>query len=137
LGIASGKPTTGDYANLGLSLFPYARNINNTVRQVSSEGVGSLRVSVYRVYGGGSSMYGRSYSLINPRYVPYYRNFAGLPSVNSGEYLLRGSLQFKDINVGRLFAAPLEGNTGGLPFELYQKYDQLQNPVNLIINKKF
>jgi hypothetical protein len=29
------------------------------------------------------------------------------------------------------FAAPLNGNTEGLPLELYQSFDQLINPVNV------
>ena len=99
--------------------------------------VGSLKIPIYRVYGGGASMYGKSYSLINPKYVPFYRNFAGLPNVNSGQYLLKGSIPLRDIKVGRWFAAPLDGNTGGLPFEFYQNYNQLINPVNLIIKKIF
>jgi len=56
--------------------------------------LGSLKLPVYRVYGGGSSMYGKSYSIINPKYVPFYRNFAGLPNANSGQYLLRGYIPF-------------------------------------------
>jgi hypothetical protein len=82
-------------------------------------------------------MYGKSYSLINPKYVPYYRNFAGLPDVNSGHYLLKGYIPFRDIKVGRWFEASLDGNTGGLPIELYQSYDQLINPVNVILKKRF
>ena len=82
-------------------------------------------------------MYGKSYSLVNPQYVPFYRNFAGLPNVNSGQYLLKGSIPVRDIKIGRWFAKHLNGNTGGLPFELYQKYDQLINPVNVIIKKPF
>jgi RHS repeat-associated protein len=101
------------------------------------KGIGNIRVPVYRVYGGGSSMYGKSYSLINPKFVPNYRNFAGLPNVNTGQYLLRGKLPLKDINVGRWFAAPLDGRTGGLPLELYQNFNQLSKPVNIILKKPF
>ena len=82
-------------------------------------------------------MYGKSYSLINPEYVPFYRNFAGLPEVNSGQYLLKGSIPFGDVKMGRWISAPLNGNTGGLPFELYQNYNQLINPFNVIIKKPF
>ena len=98
---------------------------------------GSIKIPIYRVYGEGASMYGKSYSLINPKYVPFYRNFAGLPNINSGQFLLKGSIPLRDVNVGRWFAAPLNGNTGGLPFELYQNYNQLINPVNIMIKKKF
>ncbi len=110
---------------------------SKTVGSVIKSGLGDLKIPIYRVYGEGASMYGKSYSLINPKYVPFYRNFAGLPEVNSGQYLLKGSIPLRDINVGRWFAAPLDGNTGGLPFELYQSFDQLINPVNVIIKKPF
>jgi RHS repeat-associated protein len=90
--------------------------------------IGSLEVSVFRVYGGNSSMFGKSYSLINPEYIPYYRNFAGLPEGNTAEFLLKGTVPLRDVNIGRWFAAPLDGNSGGLPFELYQNYNQLNNP---------
>jgi RHS repeat-associated protein len=99
--------------------------------------VGNLKIPIYRVYGGGSSMYGKSYSIINPRYVPNYRKFAGLPNVNSGEYLLRGKIPLKDLRIGRWFAAPLDGNMGGLPIELYQNFNQLSNPANILIKKPF
>jgi hypothetical protein len=98
---------------------------------------GSLKIPIYRVYGEGASMYGKSYSLINPKYVPFYRNFAGLPNKNSGQYLLKGSIPLRDIKVGRWFAAPLDGDKGGLPFELYQNYNQLINPANVILKKPF
>ncbi len=100
-------------------------------------GIGNLKIPIFRVYGEGASMYGKSYSLINPQYVPFYRNFAGLPEVNTGQYLLKGYIPLKDINIGRWFAAPLNGNIGGLPFELYQNIDQLTNPSNVLIKNPF
>lgn len=99
--------------------------------------IGNMKVPVYRVFGGRSSMQGQSYSLINPKYVPFYRNFAGLPAGNSGEFIIRGLVPLKQIRVGRLFAKRLDGNTGGLPFELYQSVDQLIKPVITILNKPY
>ena len=99
--------------------------------------LGNIRIPVYRVYGGGSSIYGRSYTIFNPQYVPYYRNFAGLPPVNSGERLLMGYLRIKDLKLGRLFAEPLKPNTGGLPFEFYQNINQLTRPSNVLIKRPF
>ncbi|WP_437922105.1 DUF6443 domain-containing protein [Sphingobacterium sp. LRF_L2] len=116
------------YAPLGI----YSSAASNLVR-----GVSGFEIAVYRVYGDGASMYGKSYSLINPLYVPNYRNFAGLPNVNSGEFLLKGYIPLKDIKIGRLFAAPLDGKIGGLPLELYQNYKQLRRPSNVILNRKF
>lgn len=104
---------------------------------VAAKGIGNLKVPIYRVYGGCSSMYGKSYSLINPKFVPNYRNFAGLPNANTGQYLLRGNIPLKDIRVGRWFASPLDGRTGGLPLELYQNFNQLSNPANIILKKPF
>jgi hypothetical protein len=46
-------------------------------------------------------------------------------------------IQLRKIKIGRWFAAPLNGNTGGLPFELYQNYNQLSNPANIILKKPF
>ncbi len=132
----------GNYLNAGIQFvtcaaevftFGNASELNSGAKTV----VGSLKTPVYRVYGGGSSMYGKSYSLINPKYVPFYRNFAGLPEVNSGQYLLKGSIPLRDIYVGRWFAAPVKGKTGGLPFELYQSFDQLMYPANVLIKKPF
>jgi hypothetical protein len=105
--------------------------------ELAAKWAGSLKVPINRVYGEGAYMYGKSFSLINPQYVPFYRNFAGLPNLNSGQYLLKGSIPLRDLKVGRWLAAPLDGNTGGLPFELYQNYNQLLNPVNIILKKPF
>ena len=68
---------------------------------------------VYRVWGGGSRPNGHFYSPHDPRLTPGYRNIAGLPPQNSGEFL----------NIGRVVngeglsfgpAAPIGGNVGGL-----------------------
>ena len=105
--------------------------------QVIGKLASKINIPVYRVYGEGASMYGKSYSLINPEYVPFYRNFAGLPEANSGQYLLKGYVPLNEINVGRWFAAPLNGNTGGLPFELYLDFNKLSTPSNVLIKKSF
>ena len=112
-------------------------SLTKTGAALAAERMGALEIPIYRVYGEGASMYGRSYSLINPKYVPFYRNFAGLPNVNSGQYLLKGYIEAREIQIGRWFAAPLDGNTGGLPFELYQNYNQLINPVDIPLKRSF
>lgn len=97
--IASTVEGVGTIKNIGKFAFKKAFQ--------SGGSVGSLKIPIYRVYGEGASMYGKSYSLINPKYVPFYRNFAGLPNLNSGQYLLKGSIPLREIKVGRWFAAPL------------------------------
>jgi len=117
----------------------------NTVLQVGlaaaglrvAKGVGNISVPVYRVYGGISKISGKSYTLFNPKYVPFYRNFAGLPTGNTGQFLLKGYVPIRDLTIGRLFAAPMDGNTGGLPIELYQNYSQLTSPSNVILSNPF
>jgi RHS repeat-associated protein len=130
-----------DFAEAGdgisLSLVTYGAGRGVGAFSGLSKSIGSIKIPVYRVYGRGASMYGKSYSLINPKYVPNYRNFAGLPKVNSGQYLLKGHIPLRDIRIGRWFASPLNGNTGGLPFELYLNYNHLVNKRLLIINKPF
>lgn len=125
----------GDGIALSLASYGVGRGVGAFSRL--SKSIGSIKIPVYRVDGGGASMYGRSYSLINPKYVPNYRNFAGLQKVNSGKYLLKAHIPLRNIRVGRWFASPLNGNTGGLPFEFYLNYTQLINKRHLIINKPF
>ena len=112
-------------------------SLTKTGAALAAERIGALEIPIYRVYGEGASMYGRSYSLINPNYIPFYRNFAGLPNVNSGQYLLKGYIEAREIQIGRWFAALLDGNTDGLPFELYQNYNQLINLVNIPLKRFF
>ncbi len=71
-------------------------------------------ITVYRVYGGISGPLGRSWSPIDPRSIPNYREAAGLPALNTGRFLSVGQVvSFKDIMVRP--AQPLHGNHGGLP----------------------
>ena len=70
-------------------------------------------LTVYRVWGGESGPFGKSWTAIDPRLVPAYRDAAGLPVQNTGRYLTEGTLM--DLNVLFKSADPLHGNTGGLP----------------------
>jgi len=45
--------------------------------------VGKFSVPIFRLYGGATSRVGNYYSFVNPRYIPYYSKFAGLPANNS------------------------------------------------------
>ena len=70
------------------------------------------------MYGGGAGRFGNYWSPINPKlYRSTYRNFAGLPTNNSGAFLLRGKVRLGDIN-GFGLAKPLDGNFGRLVPEL-------------------
>ena len=120
----NGTPTTTDEGVMSFGTLP----LTFFGGEGTANMIGNLKIPIYRVYGGGSSMYGKSYTVFNPKYVPFYRNLAGLPKVNTGEFMLKGKIPIKDLRIGRWFAAPLDGNYGGLPLEFYQNYNQLSNP---------
>ena len=68
---------------------------------------------VYRVYGGKAVQMGRYWTPIDPRSVVNYRNAAGLPNDNTGEFLVEGLLHsVKNITVDA--AAPIGSTAGGL-----------------------
>jgi len=75
----------------------------------------SSRISapVYRVWGGAAGPWGRSWTPVDPRTDPQnFRERAGLPDVNTGEYLTVGTLYIKTDVVVRP-ALPMPPGTGG------------------------
>ncbi len=68
---------------------------------------------VYRVWGGGSRMDSDYWTPIDPRTVPNYRDAAGLPDWNTGEYLVEGDVRTSNIREITV-AKPLHGNQGGI-----------------------
>jgi len=82
---------------------------------------GQIEIPVYRVFGGGSRVYGESWTFINPKlYGMFYRNLAGLPKWNSGAFLVKGTVKLSEINSFRM-ARPLHGNIGLFTPELIIK----------------
>lgn len=71
-------------------------------------------VDLYRVYGGEAKAEGWSWTTVNPNTVGNYRDAAGLPNVNTGQFVLEGTAKKSDIMKTRS-ALPLDGNKGGLP----------------------
>ncbi len=69
--------------------------------------------TVYRVYGDGAKALGKSWTPVNPNSVSNFRNAAGLPDVNSGRFVIEGTVNQSDIILKRN-ALPLNGNQGGL-----------------------
>ena len=80
--------------------------------------------NVYRVFGGESKQAGFSWTPINPRTVPNYRDAAGLPPGNTGEFLVEGMVKRSNILHIRP-ARPLPPNRGGLT-------EYIINPANVI-----
>ena len=71
-------------------------------------------ITVYRVFGGESPGLGKSWTPINPGSVTNYRNLAGLPNVNTGRFVIQGTVKESNILLKRS-ALRADGNIGGLP----------------------
>lgn len=70
---------------------------------------------VWRVFGGKARPHGQSWTTVNPRTVPGYRNAAGLPNVNKGTQVVEGILDdITNVTLRPGGAASLDGNAGGL-----------------------
>ena len=81
---------------------------------------------VYRVWGGlFAPPNGRYWSLQDPRTVPDYRNAAGLPAQNTGEFLTTGLLIDSKGTVVQP-AQPLHGNDGGGIMEIFVPSPEVQ-----------
>jgi hypothetical protein len=70
-------------------------------------------VNVFRVYGGKAKPGGFSWTPVNPNSVGNFRNAAGLPNVNTGRFVIEGTVKRSSIIKSRS-ALPLDGNKGGL-----------------------
>lgn len=77
-------------------------------------------VDVYRAFGGDARAQGFSWTTVDPKSIPNFRDAAGLPSSgasgakNTADFLLQGRANVNDIIKTRP-ALPLDGNKGGLP----------------------
>ena len=70
--------------------------------------------TVFRVWGGESGPYGKSWTPVNPDAVPGFADAAGLPKGNTGTQMTTGTLT-DTTGVQTRQALPLNGNKGGLP----------------------
>jgi hypothetical protein len=89
--------------------------------------------TVFRVWGDGAKPWGGSWTPVDPRTLPNYRNAAGLPNQNSGRFLSEGILR-STTGVTAREALPLHGGAGGLrEMEIphAQQQIQLQNVQGL------
>jgi hypothetical protein len=80
-------------------------------------------VPVFRVFGGQSQQAGFSWTPVDPRTVPNFRDAAGLPPENTGEFLVEGVVRPSDILIVRP-ARPIPPNRGGLT-------EYVINPANV------
>lgn len=73
---------------------------------------------LYRIWGGGSKIYGASWTPVNPLALRMagvnVRDFAGLPNENLGNHLIMAQLINPAAVVRIRYAMPLDGNRGGL-----------------------
>jgi RHS repeat-associated protein len=87
-------------------------NRNDVLARVTAA-VATGSMNVYRVWGGLSGPWGMSWTNVDPRTIPDYRNVAGLPDQNTGQFLSEGVLT-DPAGVTVKLADPLHGNIGGL-----------------------
>lgn len=103
IGVLGIIPGAGKGASLGLKAG------DNLIGAAVTEGT-----KVFRVWGDEAGAMGRSWTTVDPRTVPNYRDAAGLPAQNSGRFISEGVLQNTQ-GVTTRGALPLHGNAGGLP----------------------
>ena len=70
--------------------------------------------TVYRVWGGGAGPWGQSWTTVNPSTVSNFRSAAGLPSANSGQFVMEGILKSTEGVTVQIAPPLLSGQTGGL-----------------------
>ena len=68
---------------------------------------------VFRVFGENNNPLGQSWTRVDPSTVSDYRNLAGLPDVNTGRFVIEGTITDTTGIMARS-ALPLDGNIGGL-----------------------
>ena len=85
---------------------------------------------VYRVYGGISGPYGRSWTPVNPTILSKvdYAEQAGLPKNNTMEYIAIGVL-VDDSMVEKKMADPLDGHRGGWPEYLFPSEESVKENI--------
>jgi|LAHS01.1.fsa_nt_gb RHS repeat-associated protein len=90
--------------------------------------IGNIPVPIYRVFGGEAKALGSYWTPVNPRiYGRHYRDFAGLPNKNTGEFSIKAVTKLKNIKINTInMASPCDGNFGRLVPEL-----KLKNPNEL------
>jgi RHS repeat-associated protein len=89
-------------------------------------------LTVYRLFGGKSTLFGKSWTNVDPRSMTNPRDSLGLPDVNTANYLAVGSLvNFSGVTVKP--ADPYDGNRGGGP-ELVVPRPELQVQIRSILH---
>ena len=68
---------------------------------------------MFRVYGENNNPLGQSWTDVDPGTVEDFRDVAGLPDVNTGRFVIEGTLNSVE-GVTTRSALPLDGNVGGL-----------------------
>jgi hypothetical protein len=80
---------------------------------IAARGAPELGQKVFRVWGDEAGAWGKSWTRVDPRTVPGYREAAGLPGQNAGRFISEGRLTSTEGVLSRR-ALPLEGQPGGL-----------------------
>jgi len=105
------NPYTGKTNGSGAITVVYP--LETAILTVGTFGAPEEELVVYRVFGGKSEALGGSWTPIDPRTLANYRNVAGLPSTNTAEFIIEGTVKRSDIILTR-GALRIGENQGGL-----------------------
>lgn len=118
-GISTGNNIFGE----SMSGWDYAGCALSVLTLGESSWISGMKIPVYRAYGGETLRLGNYYSFINPKYVPFYSKFAGLPAGNTQAFLLYGKVTLGNIyNYGKIGLASRIGKNFGGMLELNINY---------------
>jgi len=90
-----------------------AFNALNSLGKGTGEILPSETNTVYRVWGDDSAAWGHSWTTVDPSTIANYRDFAGLPDLNTGRFISVGQITDPS-GISMRAALALDGNAGGL-----------------------
>ena len=97
---------------------------------------GESSQTIYRAFGDEAKPFGKSWTPINPASVNNYREAAGLPNVNSGRFLIEGTVKESNILLKRS-ALEADGNAGGIMEYIIKNPSKIKVTKVSGVNPKF
>ena len=100
--------------SLGLGVAGEAIATAQAVRAIRDESQKTVRIPVYRVFGGNAKQNGRSRTIEDPRKMSNWRDrLAVYPAWNDGTKVVQGSINVNDMTYGRILPSGNAGSVAG------------------------
>ena len=100
--------------SLGLGVAGEAIATAQAVRTIRDESEKTVRIPVYRVFGGNAKQNGRSWTIEDPRKMSDWRDrLAVYPAWNDGTKVVQGSINVNDMTYGRIQPSGNPGSVAG------------------------